>query len=192
MIIVFSGILGFIVELVYNKVGWNVLDIYLLIFVDVWVLRENLLGVWGSGYVNFLFILDEGWIVIVVLVIGVVQGCVDESVKYVNQCQLFGQLIGVYQVIGFKIVWMEVCVYVVCIVYYDVVVKMLVGKFFKKEVVIVKMIFLEVVMDNFCDVIQIYGGYGFMNEYLVVCYYCDSKVFEIGEGIMEVQLMFIV
>lgn len=106
-IIVPSGTPGFTVEPVYNKVGWNASDTHPLTFADARVPRENLLGARGSGYANFLSILDEGRIAIAALATGAAQGCVDESVKYANQRQSFGQPIGAYQAIGFKIARME-------------------------------------------------------------------------------------
>lgn len=72
-------------------------------FVYVRVPEGNLLGPSRSGCTNFLFILDEGRIAIVVLATRVAQGCVDESIKYADKLQLFGQLVGSCQAISFKI-----------------------------------------------------------------------------------------
>ncbi|MEQ0575320.1 acyl-CoA dehydrogenase family protein [Mycobacterium tuberculosis] len=190
-IIVPSGTPGFTVEPVYNKVGWNASDTHPLTFADARVPRENLLGARGSGYANFLSILDEGRIAIAALATGAAQGCVDESVKYANQRQSFGQPIGAYQAIGFKIARMEARAHVARTAYYDAAAKMLAGKPFKKEAAIAKMISSEAAMDNSRDATQIHGGYGFMNEYPVARHYRDSKVLEIGEGNTEVQLMLI-
>lgn len=190
-IIVPSGTPGFTVEPVYNKVGWNASDTHPLTFADARVPRENLLGARGSGYANFLSILDEGRIAIAALATGAAQGCVDESVKYANQRQSFGQPIGAYQAIGFKIARMEARAHVARTAYYDAAAKMLAGKPFKKEAAIAKMISSEAAMDNSRDATQIHGGYGFMNEYPVARHYRDSKVLEIGEGTTEVQLMLI-
>lgn len=190
-IIVPSGTPGFTVERVYNKVGWNASDTHPLTFADARVPRENLLGARGSGYANFLSILDEGRIAIAALATGAAQGCVDESVKYANQRQSFGQPIGAYQAIGFKIARMEARAHVARTAYYDAAAKMLAGKPFKKEAAIAKMISSEAAMDNSRDATQIHGGYGFMNEYPVARHYRDSKVLEIGEGTTEVQLMLI-
>lgn len=96
MIIVLNGMLGFIVEVFYDKVGWNVLDMYLLIFDGVWVLVVNLVGEWGSGFCNFFSILDEGWIVIVVFFIGVVEGCLEVVVDYVKSCMIFGSVFSMW------------------------------------------------------------------------------------------------
>ncbi|MGD1346961.1 acyl-CoA dehydrogenase family protein [Mycobacterium seoulense] len=190
-IIVPSGTPGFTVEPVYNKVGWNASDTHPLTFADARVPEENLLGARGTGYANFLSILDEGRIAIAALATGVAQGCVDESVKYAKERQSFGQPIGSYQAISFKIARMEARAYVARTAYYEAAAKMLAGKPFKKEAAIAKMISSEAAMDNARDATQIHGGYGFMNEYPVARHYRDSKILEIGEGTTEVQLMLI-
>lgn len=190
-IIVPNGTTGFTVEPVYNKVGWNASDTHPLTFADARVPEENLLGVRGKGYANFLSILDEGRIAIAALATGVAQGCVDESVKYSKERQSFGQPIGSYQAISFKIARMEARAHVARTAYYDAAAKMLAGKPFKKEAAIAKMISSEAAMDNARDATQIHGGYGFMNEYPVARHYRDSKILEIGEGTTEVQLMLI-
>ena len=84
-IIVPNGTPGFTVEPVYNKVGWNASDTHPLTFADARVPEENLLGARGTGYANFLSILDEGRIAIAALATGAAQGCVDESVKYAKE-----------------------------------------------------------------------------------------------------------
>src|ERR1700730_2083208 len=190
-IIVPNGTPGFTVEPVYNKVGWNASDTHPLTFVDARVPEENLLGARGTGYANFLSILDEGRIAIAALATGAAQGCVDESVKYAKERQSFGQPIGSYQAISFKIARMEARAHVARTAYYEAAAKMLAGKPFKKEAAIAKMIASEAAMDNARDATQIHGGYGFMNEYPVARHYRDSKILEIGEGTTEVQLMLI-
>ncbi|OHV04238.1 acyl-CoA dehydrogenase family protein [Mycobacterium talmoniae] len=190
-IIVPSGTPGFTVEPTYNKVGWNASDTHPLTFVDARVPEENLLGARGTGYANFLSILDEGRIAIAALATGVAQGCVDESVKYAGERESFGQPIGSYQAISFKIARMEARAHVARTAYYDAAAKMLAGQPFKKEAAIAKMVSSEAAMDNARDATQIHGGYGFMNEYPVARHYRDSKILEIGEGTTEVQLMLI-
>jgi len=182
---------GFTAEPAYNKVGWNASDTHPLTFEDVRVPEENLLGERGRGYANFLRILDEGRIAIAAVATGAAQGCVDESVKYAKERAAFGQLIGRFQAIEFKIARMEARAHVARTAYYDAAALMQAGKPFKKEAAIAKMIASEAAMDNARDATQIHGGYGFMNEYAVARHYRDSKILEIGEGTTEVQLMLI-
>ncbi|WP_330250511.1 acyl-CoA dehydrogenase family protein [Nocardia sp. NBC_00565] len=182
---------GFVAEPAYNKVGWNASDTHPLSFTDVRVPEENLLGERGRGYANFLRILDEGRIAIAALSVGAAQGCVDESVRYAKEREAFGHTIGRNQAIAFKIARMEARAHAARTAYYDAAALMLAGKPFKKEASIAKLVASEAAMDNARDATQIFGGYGFMNEYAVARHYRDSKILEIGEGTTEVQLMLI-
>ena len=182
---------GFTAEPAYDKVGWNASDTHPLSFDDVRVPEQNLLGERGRGYANFLRILDEGRIAIAALSVGAAQGCVDESVKYAKERSAFGQPIGRYQAIEFKLARMEARAHAARTAYFDAAALMLAGKPFKKEAAVAKMVASEAAMDNARDATQIHGGYGFMNEYTVARHYRDSKILEIGEGTTEVQLMVI-
>jgi alkylation response protein AidB-like acyl-CoA dehydrogenase len=186
-----AGTKGLIVEPAYDKVGWNASDTHPLTFTDVRIPRENLLGEPGRGYANFLRILDEGRIAIAALAVGAAQGCVDECVRYAGERQAFGRSIGSNQAIAFKIARMETRAHVARQAYYHAAALMLAGKPFKKEAAIAKLVGSEAAMDNARDATQIFGGYGFMNEFPVARHYRDSKILEIGEGTTEVQLMLI-
>ena len=182
---------GFTAEPAYDKVGWNASDTHPLTFQDVRVSEANLLGERGRGYANFLRILDEGRIAIAALAVGAAQGCVDESVRYAKEREAFGRPIGANQAIEFKIARMEARAHTARAAYYDAAALMLSGKPFKKQASIAKLVASEAAMDNARDATQIFGGYGFMNEYPVARHYRDSKILEIGEGTTEVQLMLI-
>jgi short-chain 2-methylacyl-CoA dehydrogenase len=182
---------GFTAEPAYNKVGWNASDTHPLSFDDVRVPEKNLLGERGRGYANFLGILDEGRIAIAAVAVGAAQGCVDESITYAKQREAFGQPIGRNQAIAFKIARMEARAHAARTAYYDAAALMLSGKPFKKQAAIAKLVAGEAAMDNARDGTQIFGGYGFMNEFAVARHYRDSKILEIGEGTTEVQLMVI-
>ncbi|WP_227979675.1 acyl-CoA dehydrogenase family protein [Nocardia spumae] len=182
---------GFVAEPAYNKVGWHASDTHPLSLTDVRVPQANLLGERGRGYANFLRILDEGRIAIAALSVGAAQGCVDESVRYAGEREAFGRAIGRNQAVAFKIARMEARAHAARTAYYDAAALMLAGKPFKKEAAIAKLVASEAAMDNSRDATQIFGGYGFMNEYAVARHYRDSKILEIGEGTTEVQLMLI-
>ncbi|MGH3905776.1 MAG: acyl-CoA dehydrogenase family protein [Pseudonocardiaceae bacterium] len=182
---------GFTVSEKYSKVGWSCSDTRELFFDDVRVPLPNLLGERGRGYAQFLSILDEGRIAIAALGVGLAQGCVDECLRYARQRQAFGRSIGSYQAVQFTIADMEVRVHTARLAYYAAAGKMLRGQPFKKEAAIAKLVSSNAAMDNARDATQIFGGYGFMNEYPVGRFYRDAKVLEIGEGTSEVQRMLI-
>ncbi|WP_199432423.1 acyl-CoA dehydrogenase family protein [Qaidamihabitans albus] len=190
-IIVPSGTPGFTVAPKYSKVGWNASDTHELSFDDCRVPEANLLGERGRGYAQFLSILDEGRIAIAALSVGLAQGCVDECLRYVGEREAFGHKIGAYQAIQFKIADMETRVHTARLAYYQAAAKMLRGEPFKKEAAIAKLVSSNAAMDNSREATQIFGGYGFMNEFPVGRFYRDAKILEIGEGTSEVQRMLI-
>jgi alkylation response protein AidB-like acyl-CoA dehydrogenase len=190
-IMVPAGTPGFRVSQKYSKVGWSASDTRELFFDDVRVPAANLVGERGRGYAQFLTILDEGRVAIAALATGLAQGCVDESVRYAHDRQAFGHSIGSYQSIQFMIADMEVRAHTARLAYYAAAAKMLRGEPFKKEAAIAKLVASNAAMDNSRAATQVFGGYGFMNEYPVGRFYRDAKILEIGEGTSEVQRMLI-
>ncbi|MER7501516.1 acyl-CoA dehydrogenase family protein [Nonomuraea pusilla] len=190
-ILVPAGTPGFTVSKKYSKVGWNASDTRELAFTDCRVPAENLLGTRGRGYAQFLQTLDEGRVAIAALSVGLAQGCVDECLKYVRERHAFGHPIGHYQAIQFKIADMETRAHTARLAYYHAAEKMLAGAPFKKEAAIAKLVSSNAAMDNARDATQVFGGYGFMNEFPVGRFYRDAKILEIGEGTSEVQRMLI-
>ncbi|MGW0434632.1 acyl-CoA dehydrogenase family protein [Micromonospora sp. NPDC003197] len=190
-IIVPSGTPGFTVAPGYSKVGWCASDTHELTFEDCRVPAENLLGERGRGFAQFLQILDEGRIAIAALAVGLAQGCVDESIRYAKDRHAFGQPIGNYQAIQFKIADMELKAHTARLAYYDAAARMLAGADFKRQAAIAKLHASTIAVDNAREATQIHGGYGFMNEFAVARFWRDSKILEIGEGTSEVQRMII-
>ncbi|MCE6998037.1 acyl-CoA dehydrogenase family protein [Saccharothrix sp. S26] len=190
-IIVPSGTPGFTVSKKYSKVGWNASDTRELSFQDCRVPLANLVGERGRGYAQFLQTLDEGRVAIAAIGVGLAQGCVDECLRYVGEREAFGHKIGQYQAIQFKIAEMEARTHTARLAYYQAAAKMLRGEPFKREAAIAKLVSSEAAMDNAREATQIFGGYGFMNEYPVGRFYRDAKILEIGEGTSEVQKMLI-
>ena len=182
---------GFRAEQAYDKVGWNASDTHPLSLQDVRVPEENLLGEEGRGYANFLSILDEGRIAIAALATGAAQGCVEESVRYARERQSFGRPIGDNQAVSFKIARMQARAHTARLAYYDAASRMLAGRPFKTQAAIAKLVAGEAAMDNARDATQVFGGYGFINEFRVARHYRDAKILEVGEGTTEVQLMLI-
>ena len=190
-ILVPTGTPGFTVEPAYDKVGWHASDTHPLTFQGARVPEANLLGERGRGFANFIQTLDEGRVAFAALGTGAAQGCLDESIAYAKSRKVFGRPIGANQHIAFTLARMEARVHQARLATYDAAFRLVAGKPFKKQASIAKMVASEAAMDNARDATQIFGGYGFMNEYRVARHYRDSKVIEIGEGTTEVQLMII-
>jgi short/branched chain acyl-CoA dehydrogenase len=190
-IIVPAGTPGFSVSKKYSKVGWLASDTRELSFDDCRVPESNLLGQEGRGYAQFLHTLDEGRIAIAALSVGLAQGCIDESLTYVDQREAFGHKISEYQVLQFKIADMEARVHTARLAYRDAAARLMEGLPFKKEAAIAKLVSSDAAMVNAREATQIFGGYGFMNETPVGRFYRDAKILEIGEGTSEVQRLLI-
>ena len=186
-----SGTPGFEVGKAYDKVGWNASDTHPLSFQDARVPEANLLGERGRGYANFLKVLDEGRVAIAALATGVAQGCLEQAIDYAKSRTVFGQPIGSNQHIAFLLARMHARTHTARLATYDATNRLVAGLPFKTEASIAKMVSSEAAMDNARDATQIFGGYGFMNEYPVARHYRDSKILEIGEGTTEVQLTLI-
>ncbi len=190
-IMVPAGTPGFTVSREYSKVGWCASDTRELAFSGCRVPEGNLLGQPGRGYAQFLATLDEGRVAIAALAAGLAQGCVDECLRYVGERTAFGHTLGHYQAIQFKIADMAARARLAQLAWYDAVAALLSGGSFKKQAAIAKLTASEAAMDNARDATQVFGGYGFMNDFPVGRFYRDAKVLEIGEGTSEVQRMII-
>jgi alkylation response protein AidB-like acyl-CoA dehydrogenase len=190
-IVVPSGTPGLTVLPGYAKVGWCASDTHELAFEDVRVPAEHLLGERGRGYAQFLRTLDEGRVAIAALAVGLAQGCVDESLGYAGQRRAFGQPIGAYQAIQFKIADMELRAHTARLAYYDAAARLVAGEDVKRRAAIAKLYASECAVANAREATQIHGGYGFMTETPVARFWRDAKVLEIGEGTSEVQRMII-
>jgi alkylation response protein AidB-like acyl-CoA dehydrogenase len=190
-IIVPAGTPGFTVGGEYSKVGWCASDTRELSFDSCRVPADHLLGERGRGYAQFLRILDEGRVAIAALATGLAAGCVAECLRYVAEREAFGHHLGYYQAIQFKLADMEARVQAARLCWYDAAARLAAGEPVKKQAAIAKLVASNAAMDNARDATQIFGGYGYMNEYPVARFYRDAKVLEIGEGTSEVQRMLI-
>jgi len=182
---------GFRASEKYWKVGWHASDTRELVFEDCRVPAANVLGERGRGYGQFLSTLDEGRVAISALAVGLAQACVDESVRYAKEREAFGRPIGGYQAVAFRIADMDMRTHVARLAYYDAAARMTAGEPFKREAAIAKLYSSTIAVDNARDATQVFGGYGFMNEYAVARHWRDAKILEIGEGTSEVQRMLI-
>jgi short/branched chain acyl-CoA dehydrogenase len=190
-VIVPAGTPGFVPGPEYSKVGWCASDTRELSFDDCRVPAENLLGERGRGYAQFLQILDEGRVAIAALATGLAQGCVDECVRYARQREAFGRRLEQHQAIQFTVADMEARVHAARLAWYDAAARLVAGQPIKKESAIAKLTASNAAMENARAATQVFGGYGFMNEFPVGRFYRDAKVLEIGEGTSEVQRMLI-
>jgi alkylation response protein AidB-like acyl-CoA dehydrogenase len=189
-----SGTPGFTVSPAYDKLGWRSSDTHGLTFDDCRVPEANLLGSRGRGFRQFLAILDDGRIAISALAVGLAQACLDESLRYAKSRNTFGAPIGSRQAVAFAISDLAVALDAARLLTYKAAwlkdarrpadeVKHAAAK--------AKLFSSEAAIAATRTATQVFGGYGFMEEYPVARFYRDAKVLEIGEGTSEVQRMLI-
>ena len=185
------GTPGFTVGREYRKLGWRASDTRELAFDGCRVPAANLVGAQGAGYRQFLQILDSGRVAIAALAVGLAQGCLDESVRYAKQRTAFGQQIGAYQAVQFKLADMATRIAAARGQVYRAAWLRSKGRRFKAEASMAKLFASEVAMECAREAVQIHGGYGFIEEFPVARHFRDAKILEIGEGTSEVQRMLI-
>ena len=193
-IIVPSGTPGFVAEKSYDKLGWHASDTHPLSLDNVRVPEANLLGQRGRGFAQFLATLDDGRVAIAALAVGCIQACLDLSLRYAGERSTFGVPIGAKQGVAFQIADLKVMAEAARgLVYKAAALKDAGRPFaeFKEAAAIAKLYATESAVTATRIATQVFGGYGFMEEYPVARFYRDAKVLEIGEGTSEVQRILI-
>jgi butyryl-CoA dehydrogenase len=171
--------------------GWHASDTHGLTFAGCRVAEANLLGARGKGFAQFLETLDEGRVAIAALAVGVVQRCVDDSVRYAQERHTFGRPIGTNQAVAFACADMEVALAASRHLVYDAAARRDAGRPFKHEAAIAKLYATEAAVAATRAATQVFGGSGFLDETPVARHYRDAKILEIGEGTSEVQRLVI-
>jgi short/branched chain acyl-CoA dehydrogenase len=198
-ILVPSGTPGVTAEKAYHKLGWHASDTHPLTFEGARVPEANLLGERGRGYAQFLATLDDGRVAIAALAVGCIQACLDLSLEYAGDRQTFGGPIGRKQGVAFQIADLEVMLHASRLLTYRAASmkdsqkngRGAPVKDFKQAAAVAKLYATESAVTATRIATQVFGGYGFMEEYPVARFYRDAKVLEIGEGTSEVQRMLI-
>jgi len=189
--IVESNMKGYKVGSIFEKLGINASLTSELIFEDMEVPKENLLGAEGDGFKIALSTLDGGRIGIASQAVGIAQAALDESINYAKQRQQFGKPIASFQAIQWMIADMATRIEAARYLVYNAAYKKDKGERFSKEAAMAKLFASETAMDSVIKAVQIHGGYGYTKEYTVERLFRDAKITEIYEGTSEVQRMVI-
>jgi alkylation response protein AidB-like acyl-CoA dehydrogenase len=185
-IIVPTATPGFVIRASYEKLGLHGSNTTELFFDDVRVPEQNLLGKRGEGFKQFLMVLDGGRIAIGAMGVGIAQACLDASLKYAKERVQFGQPIGKFQAIQFKLADMAMNIELARLMYLKAAWLKDTGQPYSREANFAKLFGSEISTKAALEAIQIHGGYGYMREFPVERYLRDSKLLEIGEGTSEV------
>jgi len=182
---------GYKVGSIFEKLGINASKTSELIFKDMEVPKENLLGKEGEGFKIALSTLDGGRIGIAAQAVGIAQACIDESIEYSKQRQQFGKPIASKQAIQFMIADMATRIEASRFLVYNAAYKKDQGARIGKEAAMAKLFASETAVDAAINAVQIHGGYGYTKEYTVERLFRDAKITEIYEGTSEVQRLVI-
>jgi butyryl-CoA dehydrogenase len=174
-----------------DKLGWRASDTSELIFEDVEVPAENLLGEEGLGFINFMRTLDAGRIGIAALSLGLAEGAFQAALRYSTERKQFGQAIVNFQGVSFPLADMATDIEAGKHLLYGATKLAQEGRPFGKEAAMAKLFCSELSMRATIKSIQIHGGYGYTKDYPVERMMRDAKICEIGEGTSEVQRLVI-
>ncbi len=181
---------GFIIEKEEDKLGMRASNTCQLAFEDMRLPRNALVGSAeeaDKGFQKFMKTLDGGRISIGALALGIAEGAYQIAREYVKERQQFGQPIGTFQGVSFKIADMAMEIAAARHLVYHAARLKDAGRDFGLEASYAKLYASEVAMRVTTNAIQCLGGYGYTREYHVERMMRDAKLCEIGEGTSEIQ-----
>ena len=174
-----------------NKLGMRASETAEMIFEDCRVHKSQILGNPGEGFRQAMKVLDGGRISIASLSIGIAKGAYEASVKYAGERQQFGQPIGNFQAISFKLADMATQIEAAELLTLQAADLKNRGEKMTKQSAFAKYYASEVAVRVSTDAVQIFGGYGYTKDFPVEKFYRDSKLCTIGEGTSEIQKLVI-
>jgi alkylation response protein AidB-like acyl-CoA dehydrogenase len=196
----YKGINAFIVEKNWegiqlapkeNKMGIRGSDTHSVLFNDVTIPKENLLGKEGFGFKIAMQILNGGRIGIAAQAVGIASGAFELSLQYAQERNSFGSPIFKHQGIQFKLSEMATSIEAARLLTYTAARMKDEGKPFAKESAMAKLFASQTAMNVTIEAVQIHGGYGYVKEYHVERLLRDAKITQIYEGTSEIQKMVI-
>ncbi|MGM0395830.1 MAG: acyl-CoA dehydrogenase [Bacillota bacterium] len=182
---------GFSIGKTEHKLGIKGSSTTELIFKDILVPKENLLGPEGKGFMIAMSTLDGGRIGIAAQALGIAQGSLDQAVKYTKERKQFGKPIAAFQSTQFTIADLQTKIDAARLLVYRAAYTKDMNRNYSSEAAMAKLFASEVAMEVTTKSIQLHGGYGYTRDYPVERMFRDAKITEIYEGTSEVQRMVI-
>lgn len=189
--IIEKGTPGFSAVKIKEKLGVRASETAELIFDNVRVPEENVIGQVGMGFKQAMQILDGGRISIASLSCGIARGAYEASVKYAKEREQFGQPIAHFQAIGFKLADMATEVEAAELLTFQAAYLKNNKLSLTKAGAFAKYYASEVAVKCGNEAVQIMGGYGYTKEYPAEKFLRDAKLMTIGEGTSEIQKLVI-
>lgn len=182
-----KGMSGFTFGKKEKKMGIRSSATYELIFDNLRIPAENLLGEEGQGFKIAMVTLDYGRIGIASQALGIAQGAYEQAVKYAKERVQFGKAISQFQINQFKLADMATQIEAARLLVYQSAYLASQHKSVSKASAMAKLYASETAMWVTTQAVQIHGGYGYTREYPVERMMRDAKITEIYEGTSEVQ-----
>jgi alkylation response protein AidB-like acyl-CoA dehydrogenase len=185
--IIEKGTPGFSAVKIKDKLGVRASETAELIFDNVRIPEENLIGEVGMGFKQAMQILDGGRISIASLSCGIARGAYEASVKYAKEREQFGQPIAHFQAIAFKLADMLTQIEAAELLTFQAAYLKDKNQPVTKQGAYAKYYASEVAVKCGNEAVQIMGGYGYTKEYPAEKFLRDAKLMTIGEGTSEIQ-----
>lgn len=186
-----KGTEGFTIGKTEHKLGIKGSSTTELIFKDVLLPEENLLGQEGKGFKIAMNTLDGGRIGIAAQGLGIAQGALDEAIKYTKERKQFGKPLSAFQNTQFSLAVLRTKIDAARLLTYRAAILKDKGLPYSTEAAMAKLYTSDVAMESTRTSMQLLGGYGYTREYPLERMYRDAKITEIYEGTSEVQKMVI-
>jgi alkylation response protein AidB-like acyl-CoA dehydrogenase len=174
-----------------NKLGMRASETAGLFFDQCFVPNDQVLGSVGEGFIQSMKILDGGRISIAALSLGIAKGAHKAALRYSREREQFGQPIGDFQGIAFKLAEMSTKIYAAELMTRHAGSLKDQGRKVTQESAMAKLFASETAVEVSTDGVQIHGGYGYTKDYPAEKYFRDSKLCTIGEGTSEIQKLVI-
>lgn len=185
------GMKGLSVGKKEDKLGLRASSTVQLIFEDLRVPAENMLGKEGEGFTIALETLDGGRIGIGTQAVGIAQACLDASITYAKEREQFGKKIGEFQAIQWKIADMGTGIEAARLLVYRAATLRDRKEPHTKEAAMAKLFASEMANRAARDAVQIHGGAGYLKDFPVERFFRDARITEIYEGTSEIQRLVI-
>lgn len=187
MIVVEKGAPGFSVSKKLKKTGWWASDTAELFFDNCRVPAENLIGEENQGFYAIMINFQQERLALAVMANMTARMALEESIQYAKQRQAFGKPLSGFQVTRHKLADMATLVEASTEFTYRVAARIGTGIDQIKEVSMAKNFACQVSDKVTYDAVQIFGGYGYMREYVVERLYRDNRILSIGGGTTEIM-----
>jgi acyl-CoA dehydrogenase len=185
--IVEKGTPGLVIGKDEEKMGLHGSRTVQLSFEDMRVPAENLLGAEGEGFKIAMANLDAGRIGIAAQALGIAEAALEAAVAYSKERSQFGKPISHQQGIGFKLADMAVNVEASRLLVYQAAMMRQNGERCGMQASMAKLFASKTAVETSIEAVQVFGGYGYTEDYPVERYFRDSKITEIYEGTSEIQ-----